>query len=73
MPYKISESGPGYKVTSPNHPHGFSKHPQSKAQAEKQRVAIMVNSHEDVRGNKVGAKKAGGHGKAKRVGVRRSQ
>lgn len=72
MPYHISNSGSGYKVTSPNHPHGFSKHPQSKEMAHKQMVAIMVNSHEDANGKKVGVKKSG-ESKAKKVGVRRSK
>jgi hypothetical protein len=45
VPYKVSpQKGGGFKVTSPNHPQGFSKMPQSKAQAMKQMVAIMVNA-----------------------------
>lgn len=62
MPYKIAKSGGGFKVTSPNHPHGFSKHPQSKQMAIKQMVAIKMNSHE------------GGESKPKKkIGVRRSK
>lgn len=46
MPYKISKSGGGYKVTTPNHPHGFSKKPQSHEQASAQLRAIMANTKE---------------------------
>jgi hypothetical protein len=47
MPYHIEKKGGGYKVTSPNHPGGFSKHPQTKGEAEAQRRAILANDHED--------------------------
>ena len=47
MPYKIKKFGKGgYKVTSPNHPGGFSKKPQSKKQAIKQMVAIKMHDKE---------------------------
>lgn len=44
MPYKVKKDKGGYKVTSPNHPQGFSKKPQSKKQAEAQRRAIEANT-----------------------------
>ena len=47
MPYKIKKSGSGEKVTSPNHPSGFSKKPQSKTTAKKQLAAIEANSKEE--------------------------
>jgi hypothetical protein len=59
VPYKIAKTGGGFKVTSPNHPHGFSKKPQSKEQAIKQVVAIKINSGEDEVGKKIGVKKKG--------------
>ena len=48
MPYKIKHSGSGYKVTSPNHPHGFSKKSISKKKAKKQLAAIHANSNESI-------------------------
>ncbi len=52
MPYKVSPvKGGGFKVTSPNHPQGFSKKPQTKEQAEKQAVAIRINA-KDGKGKK---------------------
>ncbi len=60
MPYKIKDEGGGFKVTSPNHPHGFSKKPQSKEMAIKQMVAIKMHSKEgDGGGKKIGVKKKG--------------
>lgn len=50
MPYKLTKMkgphqvGQGYKVTSPNHPHGFSKQVQTKAKAEAQMRAIYANA-----------------------------
>lgn len=45
MPYKITpQKGGGFKVTSPNHPQGFSKKSQTKAQAAKQQTAIRINA-----------------------------
>jgi hypothetical protein len=44
VPYKISKTSSGYKVTSPSHPGGFSKKPQSKEKAEAQRRAIEANT-----------------------------
>lgn len=58
MPYKVEKKGVGFKVTSPNHPAGFSKHTQTKGQAEAQERAILAN-----------AKPEGG----KRVGVRKKK
>lgn len=46
MPYKIKKKGSGYRVTSPNHPHGFSKHSMTKKRAKKQLAAIMANTNE---------------------------
>jgi hypothetical protein len=41
MPYKIRQSGKHkFKVTTPNHPHGFSKHGLTKKMARKQLFAI---------------------------------
>ncbi len=60
MPYKIKKKEGGYKVTTPNHPEGFSKKPQSKEGAIKQMVAIKENSGEE-KGEakkKVGVRKA---------------
>lgn len=44
MPYKVKKSGGGYKVTSPDHPSGFSKKPLSKSKARKQLAAIYANT-----------------------------
>ncbi len=44
MPYKIKQSGSGYKVTSPNHKSGFSKKPQTKSMARKQQQALYANA-----------------------------
>lgn len=46
MPYKLNKNGSGYKVTSPNHPSGFSKKPLSKNKAKKQLAAIQMNTNE---------------------------
>jgi hypothetical protein len=62
MPYKIKDSGGGFKVTSPNHPQGFSKKPQSKEMAIKQMVAIKMHDKEH-----------GGEKPAKKVGVRKGK
>lgn len=48
MPYKIQKVAGGFKTTSPSHPHGFSKHPQSKAQATAQMRAILANTKEEL-------------------------
>lgn len=45
MPYKVKKSGKGYKVTSPNHPSGFSKKPLTKKKAQQQQAAIFANTH----------------------------
>jgi hypothetical protein len=47
MPYRIVKSGKGAKVVSPNHPGGFSKHPQSEEMAKKQLAAIKINTKEE--------------------------
>jgi hypothetical protein len=47
MPYHVEKKGEGFKVTSPNHPGGFSKKPQTKAQAEAQKRAIYANTKEE--------------------------
>jgi hypothetical protein len=44
MPYKKKKVAGGYKVTSPNHPQGFSKKPLSAKKAEAQRKAIYANT-----------------------------
>ena len=46
MPYKIKKIGKNFRVTSPNHPKGFSKKPQSKAKALAQMRAIQANDGE---------------------------
>lgn len=46
MPYKIKHRGSGFKVTTPNHPQGFSKHPMSKNKAVAQLRAIKMNTNE---------------------------
>ena len=48
MPYKIKHRGSGYKVTTPNHPQGFSKHPLSKSKATAQLRAIKMNTNEEL-------------------------
>lgn len=48
MPYKIRHRGSGYKVTTPNHPQGFSKHPMSKQKAVAQLRAIKMNTDESL-------------------------
>ena len=48
MPYKIRRRGSGYKVTTPNHPHGFSKHPMSKRKAIAQLRAIKMHTNENL-------------------------
>jgi len=55
MPYKIKKRGKGYKVTTPNHPQGFSKKPLSKKRAKKQLAAIHMNSTESVTTNLLAA------------------
>ncbi len=58
MPYSIRVVKGGEKVVSPNHPHGFSKKPQSHEMAMRQERAILANSHEDIHGKKkIGIKK----------------
>jgi hypothetical protein len=46
MPYKIQHRGSGFKVTTPNHPGGFSKHSLSKKKAVAQLRAIKMHAHE---------------------------
>lgn len=48
MPYKIKHRGSGFKVTTPNHPQGFSKKPQSHAKAVAQLRAIKMNTNESL-------------------------
>jgi hypothetical protein len=45
MPYKLAKPRGGYKVTSPNHPHGFSKHPMSKKKALSQMRLLEAVEH----------------------------
>lgn len=45
MPYKIKKVKGGYKVTSPNHPKGFSKAPQSIKKAKAQ-IGILKSKGE---------------------------
>lgn len=63
MPYKIKSTGGGSKVTSPNHPQGFSKKPQSKAMAKKQLAAIEANTKDgpEEKPHEAWAKKVKGH------------
>jgi len=42
MPYKIVKTGYGFKVQGP-HNKTYSKHPMTKHQAEKQRVAMALS------------------------------
>jgi hypothetical protein len=44
MPYKVSKVKGGFKATSPNHPKGFSKKPQTKAKARAQQKALYANA-----------------------------
>lgn len=55
MPYKLSKSDGGYKVTSPNHKSGFSKKPMSKEKARKQQAAIYANTHGESFSNRLDA------------------
>ena len=48
MPYKVKHRGSGFKVTTPNHPQGFSKHPMSKKKAVAQLRAIKMNTNENL-------------------------
>jgi hypothetical protein len=57
MPYSISQSGSGYKVTTPNHPQGFSKKPQTKKQASIQKWIIEQRTGETDSGAKIGIKR----------------
>lgn len=50
MPYKIKKASGGFKVTTPNHPQGFSKKPQTKQMAKKQMAAIRANTKEPLAG-----------------------
>lgn len=62
MPYKISKKGGGEKVTSPNHPQGFSKKPQSHAKATAQLRAIEANTKgEEKKPHEEWANKVKGH------------
>ncbi len=62
VPYKINHTSEGYRVTSPNHPKGFSKHPQSKQMAIKQMVAIKMHTKDE-----------GGTKSKKKVGVKKGK
>ena len=44
MPYHVTPKDGGFKVTSKNHPNGFSKRPLSKTRARKQQAAIYANA-----------------------------
>ena len=44
MPYPIKKFGGGFKVTSANHPSGFSDKPQTKAKARAQQKALYANA-----------------------------
>jgi hypothetical protein len=44
MPYEVKKRGPGYKVTSPNHPQGFSKKPMTLREAKLQLRAIYMHT-----------------------------
>ncbi len=57
MPYKISKSGSGFKVTTPNHPQGFSKHPQTEKQAAIQKWIIEKRTGETDSGAKIGIRR----------------
>ena len=43
MPYAIAKSGAGFKVRNKETGKTYSKHPQSKEMAERQRRAIAVS------------------------------
>ena len=47
MPYHVTKRGKGFKVTSPNHPGGFSKKPLTKKMARRQQCAIYANTKEE--------------------------
>lgn len=68
MPYKISKVKGGYKATSPNHPQGFSKKPQTKKEAAIQKWIIEKNTGE----SDSGAKKPQAQAKPQ-IGVKRSK
>lgn len=53
MPYKVSKVKGGYKVTTPNHPQGMSKKPQTARQAYAQKAAIEHSTGENDAGEKV--------------------
>lgn len=53
MPYKVSKKGSGYKVTTPNHPQGFSKKAQTAKEAYAQKAAIEHSTGENDKGEKV--------------------
>ena len=65
VPYKVVKVKGGSKVVSPNHPHGFSKKPQTAKQAHIQQWIIEKNSGEDSSGKKTGG--------AKKIGVKRGK
>jgi len=44
MPYHVTSKDGGFKVTSKNHPEGFSKRPMSKKRARAQQAAIYANA-----------------------------
>jgi len=44
MPYKLKKMKGGEKVTSPNHPNGFSKKPLKHRDAVKQLRAILLKT-----------------------------
>jgi hypothetical protein len=48
MPYKVRHTGSGFKVTTPNHPQGFSKKPLPKKRALAQLAAIKMNTNESL-------------------------
>jgi hypothetical protein len=44
MPYKVKKVSGGYKVTSANHPGGFSREPMSLERAKAQQAALYVHA-----------------------------
>jgi hypothetical protein len=66
MPYKVSKVDHGFRVTSPNHPQGFSKKPQTKKQAAIQAWIIQRSTGENAAGKKVAQPQ-------KKIGVKRSK